>query len=265
MDDIIEEPIEEVGEKKEEQPEKAKNMSESEKEGYNEEFNKAIERPIPKYVIPPLDLLSKPKATSGDKREEMRRTAEKLISVLDNFGVKAKLLQVTQGPTVTRYEIQPDTGVKLSKIVGLADDIALNLAVSTVLVAPVPGKAAVGVEIPNNKVTPVSIREMLESDAFKNAKSKLTVGLGKDIGGNVVIGDIAKMPHVLIAGQTGSGKSVCVNSIIMSILYKSSPEEVKLIMIDPKLLNLAFTTVYRICLYLLLQSLKRRQVHLIGR
>ena len=238
MDDIIEEPIEEVGEKKEEQPEKAKNMSESEKEGYNEEFNKAIERPIPKYVIPPLDLLSKPKATSGDKREEMRRTAEKLISVLDNFGVKAKLLQVTQGPTVTRYEIQPDTGVKLSKIVGLADDIALNLAVSTVLVAPVPGKAAVGVEIPNNKVTPVSIREMLESDAFKNAKSKLTVGLGKDIGGNVVIGDIAKMPHVLIAGQTGSGKSVCVNSIIMSILYKSSPEEVKLIMIDPKVVEL---------------------------
>ena len=238
MDDIIEEPTEEVGEKKEEQPEKAKNMSESEKEGYNEEFNKAIERPIPKYVIPPLDLLSKPKATSGDKREEMRRTAEKLISVLDNFGVKAKLLQVTQGPTVTRYEIQPDTGVKLSKIVGLADDIALNLAVSTVLVAPVPGKAAVGVEIPNNKVTPVSIREMLESDAFKNAKSKLTVGLGKDIGGNVVIGDIAKMPHVLIAGQTGSGKSVCVNSIIMSILYKSSPEEVKLIMIDPKVVEL---------------------------
>ena len=238
MDDIVEEPTEEVGEKKEEQPEKAKNMSESEKEGYNEEFNKAIERPIPKYVIPPLDLLSKPKATSGDKREEMRRTAEKLISVLDNFGVKAKLLQVTQGPTVTRYEIQPDTGVKLSKIVGLADDIALNLAVSTVLVAPVPGKAAVGVEIPNNKVTPVSIREMLESDAFKNAKSKLTVGLGKDIGGNVVIGDIAKMPHVLIAGQTGSGKSVCVNSIIMSILYKSSPEEVKLIMIDPKVVEL---------------------------
>ena len=223
MDDIVEEPTEEVGEKKEEQPEKAKNMS---------------ERPIPKYVIPPLDLLSKPKATSGDKREEMRRTAEKLISVLDNFGVKAKLLQVTQGPTVTRYEIQPDTGVKLSKIVGLADDIALNLAVSTVLVAPVPGKAAVGVEIPNNKVTPVSIREMLESDAFKNAKSKLTVGLGKDIGGNVVIGDIAKMPHVLIAGQTGSGKSVCVNSIIMSILYKSSPEEVKLIMIDPKVVEL---------------------------
>ena len=153
--------------------------------------------------------------------------------------MKAKLLQVTQGPTVTRYEIQPDTGVKLSKIVGLADDIALNLAVSTVLVAPVPGKAAVGVEIPNNKVTPVSIREMLESDAFKNAKSKLTVGLGKDIGGNGVIGGIAKMPHVLIAGQTGSGKSVCVNSIIMSILYKSSPEEVKLIMIDPKVVELS--------------------------
>lgn len=220
------------------EPEKVDKISEVEKKEFNDEFNRAIEKPVIKYTFPPIDLLSKPKSISGDKREEMRRTAEKLISVLDNFGVKAKLLQVTQGPTVTRYEIQPDTGVKLSKIVGLADDIALNLAVTTVLVAPVPGKAAVGVEIPNNKVSPVSIREMLESDSFKNAKSKLTVGLGKDIGGNVVIGDIAKMPHVLIAGQTGSGKSVCVNSIIMSILYKSSPEDVKLIMIDPKVVEL---------------------------
>lgn len=224
--------------KKEETPEKAEKISDKEKQEFNDEFNKAIEKPAVEYVFPKITLLNKPKATSGDKRDEMRRTAEKLISVLDNFGVKAKLLQVTQGPTVTRYEIQPDTGIKLSKIVGLADDIALNLAVSTVLVAPVPGKAAVGIEIPNNKVSAVSIREMLEADDFKKAKSKLTIALGKDIGGNVVIGDIAKMPHVLIAGATGSGKSVCVNAMIMSILFKASPEDVKLIMIDPKVVEL---------------------------
>lgn len=218
--------------------EKADKISAKEKEDYNDEFNKAIETSAVNYVYPPINLLNTPKKVTGDKREEMRRTAEKLISVLDDFGVKAKLLQVTQGPTVTRYEIQPDTGVKLSKIVGLADDIALNLAVTTVLVAPVPGKAAVGVEIPNNTVSTVSIREMIESDEFKTGKSKLTVALGKDIGGNVVIGDIAKMPHVLIAGATGSGKSVCINSIIMSILFKAKPEEVKIIMVDPKVVEL---------------------------
>ena len=221
-----------------EKPKKADSLTEREKEEINSEFNLPIEPPKIEYKAPPLSILNQPKAVSGDKREEMRRTAEKLISVLDDFGVKAKLVQVTQGPTVTRYEIQPETGTKLSKIVGLADDIALNLAVSTVLVAPVPGKAAVGVEIPNSKVSSVSIREMLESDEFRGAKSKLTVALGKDIGGNVVIGDIAKMPHVLIAGATGSGKSVCINTIIMSLLFKSKPDEVNLIMVDPKVVEL---------------------------
>ncbi len=233
---IIEEPP--AAQAAEEKPEKVDKISEKEKQEYNDEFNKAIEKPAAQYVFPPITLLNKPDAVSGDKREEMRRTAEKLISVLDDFGVKAKLMQVTQGPTVTRYEISPDTGVKLSKIVGLADDIALNLAVSTVLVAPVPGKAAVGVEIPNNKVSSVTIREMLSSDAFKKGKSKLTFALGKDIGGNVVVGDIAKMPHLLIAGATGSGKSVCINTMIMSILYKAKPEDVKLIMVDPKRVEL---------------------------
>lgn len=221
-----------------EKPKKADSLTEKEKNEINSEFNKPIEQPKIEYKAPPLSILNPPKAVSGDKREEMRRTAEKLISILDDFGVKAKLVQVTQGPTVTRYEIQPETGTKLSKIVGLADDIALNLAVSTVLVAPVPGKAAVGVEIPNSKVSSVSIREMLESDEFRGAKSKLTVALGKDIGGNVVIGDIAKMPHVLIAGATGSGKSVCINTIIMSLLFKSKPDEVNLIMVDPKVVEL---------------------------
>ncbi len=224
----------------EDKPDKEKTsaISEAEKDEFHQELNSAIEKPPVEYVYPPLTLLNKPKTVSGDQREGMRKTAEKLISILDDFGVKAKLLQVAQGPTVTRYEIQPDTGVKLSKIVSLADDLALNLAVSTVLIAPVPGKAAVGVEIPNNKVASVSIREILDTSEFKNAKSKLTVALGKDIGGNVVLGDIAKMPHVLIAGATGSGKSVCINTIIMSILYKASPEDVKMIMVDPKVVEL---------------------------
>lgn len=236
--DIKAEPKKDEPKKEEEKPKKAEKITEKEQEAVNKELDKAIEKPVVDYKFPPIDLLSKPKSISGDKREEMRRTAEKLIAVLANFGVKAKLLQVTKGPTVTRYEIQLDTGVKLAKIESLANDIALNLAVSTVLIAPVPGKAAVGVEIPNNTVTPVSVREILETDEFKKAKSKLSVTIGKDIGGNAVVGDIAKMPHVLIAGATGSGKSVCINSIIMSILYKASPEEVKLIMIDPKVVEL---------------------------
>lgn len=230
--------------KVEEQPEKAvkeekaESITEAEKKQFNNELDKAIEKPIVEYVFPPLSLLDKGQSAISAHRDEMRKTAEKLIAVLDDFGVKAKLLQVTQGPTVTRYEIQPDTGIKLSKIVGLADDLALNLAVSTVLVAPVPGKVAVGVEIPNKKVSSVSVRDMISSDEFVGAKSKLTVALGKDIGGNVVVGDIGKWPHVLIAGATGSGKSVCINTIITSILYKASPEEVKLIMVDPKFVEL---------------------------
>lgn len=213
-------------------------ISEEERAEYCEELDNAISREIIEYVTPDIELLSEPKKASSDRRDELRRTAEKLITILADFGVKAKLLHVTQGPTVTRFEIQPDTGIKLSKIVGLADDMALNLAVQTVLVAPVPGKAAVGIEIPNAQVSTVSIREIIDSAEFKNAKSKLSVALGKDIGGNVIVGDIAKMPHVLIAGATGSGKSVCINTIVMSILYKAKPEDVKLIMVDPKVVEL---------------------------
>ena len=229
----------ETTEPEEEKPVKEKNLSESEKAEYREEIENSMMTEIVEYQFPTIDLLDNAKKSSGDQRRELYTKAEQLISVLDNFGVKAKPVQVTQGPTVTRYEIQPESGVKLSKIVGLADDIALNLAVSTVLIAPVPGKAAtVGVEIPNNSVTPVSIREMIDSPEFKNAKSKLTVCLGKDIGGNVITGDIAKWPHALIAGATGSGKSVCINTIITSILYKADPNEVKLIMVDPKQVEL---------------------------
>ena len=223
----------------EEKPVKEKNLSEIEKAEYSEEIENSMMTEVLEYQFPTIDLLDNAKKSSGDQRRELYEKAEQLIAVLDNFGVKAKPVQVTQGPTVTRYEIQPESGVKLSKIVGLADDIALNLAVSNVLIAPVPGKAAtVGVEIPNNSVTPVSIREMIDSPEFKNAKSKLTVCLGKDIGGNVITGDIAKWPHALIAGATGSGKSVCINTIITSILYKADPNEVKLIMVDPKQVEL---------------------------
>ena len=202
------------------------------------EITKSIESLYENYKMPPIDLLKKVEATSSDKRREMYETANKLMNVLKDFGVEAKLLQVTQGPTVTRYEIQPSTGIKLAKITGLAEDIALNLAVPTVLVAAVPGKAAVGIEVPNNTVGTVTARELMESQAFSDAKSKLSVALGKDIGGNVVIGDIAKYPHILIAGSTGSGKSVCINTIITSILYKARPDEVKLIMVDPKVVEL---------------------------
>ena len=227
-----------VNEMKDSKP-KEKKLTDSEKSSFHRELDDAMLSEVEEYKFPTLALLDESKHVSNDKRRELYSKAEQLIAVLDNFGVKAKPVQVTQGPTVTRYEIQPSSGTKLSKIVGLADDIALNLAVSTVLIAPVPGKAAtVGVEIPNNNVTPVTIREMLASAEFRNAKSKLTVCLGKDIGGNVVVGDIAKWPHALIAGATGSGKSVCINTIITSILYKADPSEVKLIMVDPKQVEL---------------------------
>ncbi len=236
----VRELLEEQKKKNEEKqkPKKVSAATEEEKAEVSGEITKSIEKPVVEYKMPPIDLLKKVEAVSSDKRREMYETANRLMKILADFGVEAKLLQVTQGPTVTRYEIQPSTGVKLAKITGLSEDIALNLAVPTVLVAAVPGKAAVGIEVPNNTVGTVTARELMESDAFKNAKSKLSVALGKDIGGNVVIGDIAKYPHVLIAGSTGSGKSVCINTIITSILYKARPDEVKLIMVDPKVVEL---------------------------
>ncbi len=224
--------------KEREKVKKVEATTDEEREEVAGEITKSIESLYENYKLPPIELLKKVEATSSDKRREMYKTANKLMNVLKDFGVEAKLLQVTQGPTVTRYEIQPSTGVKLAKITGLAEDIALNLAVPTVLVAAVPGKAAVGIEVPNNTVGTVSARELMESQAFADAKSKLSVALGKDIGGNVVIGDISKYPHVLIAGSTGSGKSVCINTIITSILYKARPDEVKLIMVDPKVVEL---------------------------
>ena len=194
----------------------------------------------PPYKYPPIEFLkAKEISSTAIKAEaEQRETAIKLIQTLENFGVKATLSDVHRGPSVTRYELQPSPGVKVSKFTGLADDIALNLAAAGVRIeAPIPGKPAVGIEVPNATKDTVTLRELLESDEFKNSKSKLSFAVGRDIAGNAIIGDIAKMPHVIIAGSTGSGKSVCTNSIIMSILYKSSPDEVRLLLVDPKIVE----------------------------
>ena len=196
---------------------------------------------IVNYVFPPIDLLTPAKKTKKNVSEsEINSNAKKLVETLASFGVQARVLQVTKGPAITRYELQPMAGVKVSKIVNLADDIALNLAAQGVRIeAPIPGKAAIGIEIANKEIDMVTMREVLESEEFKNHPSKLAVALGKDISGTPVILDLAKMPHLLIAGQTGSGKSVCVNSIIASIMYKANPNEVKLLLVDPKVVELS--------------------------
>ncbi|MGG7143821.1 DNA translocase FtsK 4TM domain-containing protein [Clostridium nigeriense] len=194
------------------------------------------------YVHPSVELLninSKMKLKSEDKKE-LIENAGKLEGILNDFGVDAKVIQVTKGPSVTRFEIQPSPGVKVSKIVNLQDDIALGLAASGVrMEAPIPGKAAIGIEVPNSKQTSVFLREVLDSKEFKITNKKLAFALGKDIAGKCVVGDLATMPHMLIAGATGSGKSVCINTLIVSLLYKYSPKEVRLLMVDPKVVELS--------------------------
>ena len=193
------------------------------------------EQPQKIYRIPPMNLLVKGKKGGGDSDAHLRATALKLEQTLQNFGVGVHVTNASCGPSVTRYELQPEQGVKVSKIVGLADDIKLNLAVADLRIeAPIPGKAAVGIEVPNSENTAVMLRDLLESDEFKNSRSPISFAVGKDIAGKVVVADIAKMPHLLVAGATGSGKSVCINTLIMSIIYKADPEDVKLILVDPK-------------------------------
>ena len=197
-------------------------------------------KPRKSYKFPPLSLLKRGKKAGGDSDSHLKETALKLQQTLQNFGVHVTVTNVSCGPAVTRYELQPEMGVKVSKIVGLADDIKLNLAAADIRIeAPIPGKAAVGIEVPNKENTAVMLRDLLESQEFKKSTSKLSFAAGNDIAGKAVVTDIAKMPHVLIAGATGSGKSVCINTLIMSILYKAAPEEVKLIMIDPKVVELS--------------------------
>ncbi len=193
------------------------------------------------YVFPPLSLLKQgDNKRSGNTQAQLRETAQKLEQTLKTFGVNVTVTDISCGPSVTRYEIQPEMGVKVSKIVNLADDIKLNLAAADIRIeAPIPGKAAVGIEVPNAENVTVAFRDLLESAEFQNSQSKITFAVGKDIAGQTKVADIAKMPHMLIAGATGSGKSVCINTIIMSILYKADPKDVKLIMIDPKVVELS--------------------------
>ena len=198
--------------------------------------------PVPPrpYLLPSPKLLKKPSRKSGDSKQHLKETAMKLQQTLKNFGVNVTITNISCGPSVTRYELSPEMGVKVHKIVNLTDDIKLNLAATDIrMEAPIPGKAAIGIEVPNKETVMVSFRELVESEEFQSHASKIAVAVGRDIGGNVVVTDIAKMPHLLIAGATGAGKSVCINTIIMSILYKAKPNEVKLIMIDPKVVELS--------------------------
>ena len=193
------------------------------------------------YQFPPLSLLNKPEKKNGDSgASQMKETAAKLEKVLKTFGVNAKVVDFSKGPTVTRYELQPEIGVKVSRILNLSDDIKMNLAATDIRIeAPIPGKVAVGIEVPNTENVTVMLRELLEDKVYQEAKSALTFAVGKDIAGATVVTDIAKMPHLLIAGATGSGKSVCINTMILSLLYKSDPRDVKLVMIDPKVVELS--------------------------
>ena len=196
---------------------------------------------VVQYVFPPISLLKTvTNKRTGNTQQQLRETAQKLETTLQTFGVNVTVTDISCGPSVTRFELQPEIGVKVSKIVNLADDIKLNLAAPDIRIeAPIPGKAAVGIEVPNKENVTVSFRELIESNEFQNSHSKISFAVGKDIAGKTMVADIAKMPHVLIAGATGSGKSVCINTIIMSILYKAKPDEVKLLMIDPKVVELS--------------------------
>ncbi len=227
----------------EEEDEEEEDEEEDEEDDDDEELEELDHNMVEEYEeyeFPPIELLNESKSAGKDySMRELREIAIKLQKTLASFGVDAKVTNVTRGPTVTRYELQPNVGVKVSKILRLSDDIALNLAAKSIRIeAPIPGKSAVGIEVPNRVTDTVSLREILESDAFIEAPSKVSFGLGKSIDGEPVVANIAKMPHMLIAGSTGSGKSVCINSIIMSILYKANPSEVKLILVDPKVVEL---------------------------
>ena len=203
------------------------------------EIAQAQKEEKPVYYFPPIDLLKLPGRSSGDATAEMRENSQRLNETLASFKIEAHIINVTRGPSVTRYEVELDKGVRLNKLTTAADDIALSLGASGVRIAAVPGKiSVVGIEVPNRAVTTVSLREVIDSQEFHKAKSLSSFAVGKDIGGNCIIGNIARLPHMLIAGTTGSGKSVCMNSIIISLLYKASPDDVKLIMVDPKMVEL---------------------------
>ena len=238
---VIETDTEEIVKKKMEARKQAAAEKADSESSVRAEIEKAEEKVKKEYVYPPMTLLTRKKGSSGEfSDKEYKETAIKLQQTLRNFGVGVTVTNISCGPTVTRYELHPEQGVKVSRILALADDIKLNLAAADIRIeAPIPGKAAVGIEVPNKTNSIVYLRELLESDEFKKHPSKLAFAVGKDIGGQTIVADLAKMPHLLIAGQTGSGKSVGINTMIMSLLYHSSPEDVKLIMVDPKVVELS--------------------------
>ena len=238
---VIETDTEEIVKKKMEARKQAAAEKADSESSVRAEIEKAEEKVKKEYVYPPMTPLTRKKGSSGEfSDKEYKETAIKLQQTLRNFGVGVTVTNISCGPTVTRYELHPEQGVKVSRILALADDIKLNLAAADIRIeAPIPGKAAVGIEVPNKTNSIVYLRELLESDEFKKHPSKLAFAVGKDIGGQTIVADLAKMPHLLIAGQTGSGKSVGINTMIMSLLYHSSPEDVKLIMVDPKVVELS--------------------------
>ena len=220
-------------------PKKAEKMSEHEQAALSEQMDESQKTPAPVYDYPPIDLLTQGKRASNAGAEaELKENSECLIDTLESFNIDAQIIGIVRGPSVTRFELSIPRGIKLSRVTALSDDIALSLGAVSVRIAPIPDKVAVGIEVPNKAVNTVYIRECISSPAFTGARSRLSFAVGKDITGKPVIGDIAKMPHLLIAGTTGSGKSVCINSMLISILYKSTPEEVRLIMVDPKMVEL---------------------------
>ena len=224
-----------------EPPIEKEKISVSEVQAAADEITQAIETAgeLPAYQYPPVDLLKEGKGITSDGREEVALNRERLDTTLRSFGIGAAITDITRGPTVTRYDLELEAGVKLNKLTNLAGDLALSLGVVNVRIAPIPDKiSTVGVEVPNKIVSTVYLRDIIDSPAFRNSTSKLSFAVGKDIAGNCIVGNIAKMPHMLIAGTTGSGKSVCMNSLILSLLFKSTPDEVRLIMIDPKMVEL---------------------------
>lgn len=221
----------------EEQPKRAEALNESEKEAFAKDMQTEVEETI--YHFPPIKLLKKPSAGPASGDGDIRKNADIIQEVMDNFNVDCRVRAINRGPTITSYELEPSPGVKISKIVSLHDNLSLSLASPGIRIeAPIPGKSAIGIEVPNKVKDSVHLREIIESDAFENLDSSVPLTLGKDISGNAIVSSIDKMPHLLIAGATGSGKSVCINGILMGILYKSAPEDVRLILIDPKVVEL---------------------------
>ena len=220
-------------------PQEEKRATKEEKQQVHQEIARAMDTPAAEYQYPPLKLLKNaPKSSNTDVRAELRDSAARLVDTLASFGIDVQIINIVRGPSVTRFEIQMERGVKFSRITSLSDDIALSLGADTVRIAPIPDKLAVGIEVPNRTVQMVSLRDVIGSKAFETSRASLSVALGKDITGTAQVIDLAKMPHLLIAGTTGSGKSVCINSILISLLYKSSPADVRLIMVDPKMVEL---------------------------